>query len=124
MSMISAEIVARKKLGKDPEWKIFKWERVSMDTYDVIVEGGTPRLLTRGKNKGKKTWRDCTDIAKCFVTESESDAALREYENETGNCSMCFGEKEVFKRWSKSDGLEMRPCNKCGGTGKRQEPQP
>jgi hypothetical protein len=45
-----AERIAWRKAGRIPGWEVFKWERVSMETFDLIMDGGIPRPIKKGKN--------------------------------------------------------------------------
>lgn len=115
--MKATEMAARKKLGLLDTWQAFKWELIGA-AGDCLVEGGTPRLLTRGKRKGLPTWSDSTDINKCVVTEAEKAAVLVEYETETGNCSSCWGAGQEWRGWSAAEGTKRATCRKCSGSGK------
>jgi hypothetical protein len=113
-NMNHMEPVARRKAGGNEAWEVCAWERVGKD--GVIVEGGIPRVLKSGPRKGKKTWRDMP-TQKVVVTVAEIDAEHARYEADTGTCGDCFGKGRVFARWSQANGVEMKECGRCKGTG-------
>src|SRR5690349_4628420 len=52
------EQIARERLGM-PTFEICIWERVGPTSgpyVGCLVSGGEPRILTRGKRKGQKSW--------------------------------------------------------------------
>lgn len=116
------DVVARKKLGQPQEWRWCKFEAIG-DTDDCLVEGGVPRLLQKGKNKGRPTWRDSV-LSKCVVTRSEMDQAKADYETETGKCNECAGSGQRYVGWSRDTGKRFRPCVRCNATGKAPGVQP
>jgi len=105
--------VAKRKVGGTEGWEICAWERIG-DGRDFVVEGGVPRLLKQGPRKGRKTWDGPRQ--KTVVT---IDAEHARYEEETGNCGDCGGTREAFQSWSAKDGVKMKVCSRCAGTGKR-----
>jgi len=107
--------VARRKVNGPDGWEICVWKRIG-DGRDFVVEGGVPRILTRGPRKGRKRWDG--PRLKTVVTGAEIDAEHARYEAETGNCGDCGGKGEVFASWSVTDGTMMRPCQRCNATGK------
>lgn len=107
--------VARRKVGGPEGWEICIWERIG-EGRDMVVSGGVPRLLTRGRRKGQMTWDN--PLQKAVVTAAEIAAEHSRYEAETGNCGDCYGTAEVFARWSAINGTETKPCQRCGSTGK------
>lgn len=102
--------VARRKLGVSAEWEVFAFERID-GTDATKLRLGVPRVLTKGKNKGRKRWDGEEKVA--IVTEGEEAAEFARYEQETGNCGRCLGTKEVFKSWNHITGTEMKPCPRC-----------
>lgn len=112
--------VARRKVNGPVGWEIFRWERIGSG-MDFVVEGGVPRLLTRGPRKGQKTWDG--DRSKTVVAETEIAAELERYETKTGNCGDCGGTGAVFAGWSEKEGTRTRPCRRCGATGKSPNTQ-
>lgn len=115
MSMNHLESVARRKVCGPEGWAVCSWECIG---NDFVVEGGVPRLLQAGPNKGQKTWRD-RPRQQAVVTRAELDAEHARYEAETGKCGDCFGKGEVFASWSATDGTKYRTCKRCGGNGER-----
>ncbi len=108
------ETVARRKAGGSDAWEFCAWE--SVGEGGMIVEGGIPRLLKAGPRKGKKTWRDMP-TQKVVVTAAEIDVEHARYEAETGKCGDCFGNGQKFARWSQANGVELKECGPCKGTG-------
>jgi hypothetical protein len=53
-----------------------------------------------------------------FILRSELNNEISNYEDETGNCSACLGEKNIIIGWNICTGAKMGICNKCNGTGK------
>ena len=113
------EMAARRKLvasGKDlpSSWSTYRWEH--LQTGLVRVDGSASRILTKGKNKGQKTWDGPTLSA--YVTDAEAEAEKAIYARETGNCPECLGSGREFVRWSAANGTETKVCPHCDGTGK------
>lgn len=106
--------VARRKLGKGPDWRWCNIRSVGPD--GTLVEGGVPRPLKSGSRKGKLTWRD-NPLESCVVTCAEVQAARDAYEHETGYCWECQGTKLEFASWSATDGTKYKQCRRCAGTG-------
>jgi hypothetical protein len=107
------EDIVRRKLKVPPEWQWYKVERIDPDA--TLMEGGVPRLLTRGPRKGKPTWKGCK-LERCIVTDVEVAAEQKSYEATTGSCHRCLGTGEVLHGWSKYEGSKYRPCPRCKGT--------
>ena len=93
------------------------WEVIGSDA--VMVTMGYPRIKTKGKNKGKKTW---DGSFKEVVTKQEEFDEMRRYESETGLCAPCFGDGKVFGGWHYIDGIKHKQCPKCKGMGKANPP--
>jgi hypothetical protein len=113
------ENIARRKAKAPNEWRLCAWERIGDD--GMVVKGGVPRLLTRGKNKGLPTWKNSL-ITKVVVTDAEIQQEHANYESATGLCGDCFGTGEVFAKWSIGEGVTMRTCPRCGGDKKAPAP--
>lgn len=107
--------VARRKLSAPPEWL---WCRLEAIGHDTLVEGGIPRPVTRGKNKGSKSWRG-VERSRCVVTKAELDAEHADYEQTTGRCWMCLGESKTIRSAS-ARGNTYSECSRCKGTGAKQ----
>jgi hypothetical protein len=114
MSESHINTLAMRKAGTEG-WEPFRYEVIGKDGF--LITGGIPRILTRGPNKGKKTW-DRKAATKIVITDSELDAEKVRYVAETGNCPKCYGKGEVSAGWHVETGTKYRPCDECGGTGK------
>jgi len=105
--------IAIEKSGIDG-WVPFRYELIGKS--DTIMTGGVPRVLTRGPNKGQRKWDG--PHSQVAVTQVEIDAAMANYERETGNCAECEGSCKTVAGWSATDGTRFRECTKCDATGK------
>ena len=105
----------RSKLSVEKDFEFYLFERVG-DGNDMILTGSVPRLISKGKRKGEKTWDKKNDKT-VVVTEEEAGQQFLEYEKKTGKCGRCFGKGEVFKSWNHKKGTAYMPCRKCNGTG-------
>lgn len=108
---------ARQKLKAPENWRAFSFEVVG---DDYLVIGDVPTAFySRGPRKGRpKSWRG--PGTKVILSKADVDAEISRYIETTGNCPNCFGSKEQFQSWSKSDGLKTRPCETCNATGKHE----
>ncbi len=105
--------VAAAKSGV-PGWRWFKSRVVGDDAF--ILEGGIPRIIKAGKNKGASTWKG-QPTSEVVVTRAEVEAAKAAYEKTTGKCRECAGSKRVSYAWSKDKGRTYSTCRRCNGTG-------
>ena len=105
-----------KRKAKNNELDAYSWEVIGSDA--ILVTMGIPRILQKGKNKGKKTWDGKFQEV---VTKAEMLEERNRYEKETGLCGECLGETKVFLGWNHIDGLSYKGCGRCFGTGKREE---
>jgi hypothetical protein len=108
--------VAKNKMNI-PGWEPYAWERIGND--GLLVTGGIPRLIKRGKRKGEKMWEGKGD--KVVVVQSEVDKEKDRYERETGKCCNCMGDVEVFAGWSMDTGRRVKVCGYCNGSGVSQD---
>lgn len=106
-------IVARKKLGFGDDWR---WCKLQWIGFDAVIEGGVPRLLTRGPRKGQPTWRD-SEMEKAVVSDSEIRQARLDYESHTGKCCECAGSGKRLLGWSREEGKAFTQCLRCNATG-------
>jgi hypothetical protein len=67
--------IARKKLDKPLEWEWF-YARHLDDNSGLLLKGGIPRIITRGKRKGQKTWGGKGD--ETFISYAEIAAVKAE----------------------------------------------
>jgi len=108
-------------LNKLPEnFQFYKFECFPKDANRVIyVEftGGLCRKLKSGKRKGQWGYRGATDVRKFAVTIEDGEKMELQYESIFGKCHPCGGKGEVMASWSIADGMVMRMCRRCGGTG-------
>jgi hypothetical protein len=112
--------IARSKLG-NPNLEIGIWERFgSMEKYEgCFVTVGEPRILTRGKRKGERSWSHLkkSEMERIRITVEQEQAAELEYEATTGNCHNCGGGGEQWDGWSAAEGSRYITCRRCKGTG-------
>lgn len=106
--------VAREKLGAPEEWRWVRLEAVGRD--DTLVEGGVPRTLKSGPNKGKATWRDVR-LERAVVTRAELVKAQTAFERETGKCHRCQGEGKQVAAAHSDGSVDLIDCARCNGTG-------
>lgn len=110
---------AWRKAGSIPGWEPFHYEVVDIRSKhrDLIIQGGVPRFIARGKNKGAKTWRGC-EIMRVVISGAEIIAEEKAFAEHTGNCPRCMGDGQVLQSWSRETGTVKKPCSSCCGTGK------
>ncbi len=106
------EAVAIRK-SKVEGWRAYAWKRAG---DDLIITGGVPTIISRGKNKGRYKWDGKGESV--VVTRDERDAEYSRYVKDTGNCGDCYGEGRQLSGWSKDDGARYRECKLCNGTGR------
>lgn len=112
-------VVARKKLGVGADWRWCRSEVIGEPgryDADFLIEGGVPRTLKSGPNKGKRSWRNIR-LLKCVVTRRDLVEAQARYEESTGLCHVCQGSKQTIAGSSRTEGTTYRVCSRCGGTG-------
>jgi hypothetical protein len=115
--MSHLDTIAKRKVSGPEGWVVCGWKLIG-DGNDLVVEGGVPRLLKAGPNKGSNTWRDVS-VQKAVVTGEELKAEHARYEADTGKCGDCYGKGEGFASWHHVEGTKYGKCKRCGGTGKR-----
>lgn len=111
-------VVARKKLGVGIDWIWCKSEVIGepgVGGADFLIEGGVPRTLKSGPNKGKPSWRG-VPLLRCVVTKRELVEAQSNYEASTGRCHVCQGAGKQPWGWSATDGRRYRDCKRCAAT--------
>lgn len=117
MFLRHAEVIARRKLGSQPEgFEFVSYEHVGTDAVKLC--GAVPTI----RKNGKKKWPPERLCQVAIVTQSEIDAERVRYEAETGQCAGCMGECIEFMRWSSTEGIFWRPCTDCCGTGEAKKP--
>ncbi len=109
-------LAARRKLGQGEDWHWCKARRIG-DTDDLLIEGGIPRLYTKGKHKGGRNWKG-VPLTECVVTRADQDEEARLYEQVTGNCRGCGGGGQEWAGWHYEKGNSYRICTRCKGAGK------
>lgn len=105
--------IARRKLSKPPEWEICRAEWIG---DNILCEGGVPRIISRGPNKGKKRW-DKNNLDRVIVSEAEIELEKEQYESETGKCWRCIGKTVIIASSSITTGQTYRECPRCRATG-------
>ena len=112
--MSHIERIAKRKLSAPDGWEVCGWERVGAD--GLIVQGGVPRLLKSGKNKGRRTFRDSA-ISRVVLTDAEIKEEKARFSQETGKCAECEGSGQEWAGWSAAEGNRYRTCRACDGSG-------
>lgn len=110
------EEVAKRKVG-DPKWEWYRSEVIG--EHDFLLEGGEPRLISKGPRKGQRSWKHLspTQIKKVVVTEAEIKQAEADYERDTGKCHACGGTGQEWWGWDRATGDKVKPCRRCEATG-------
>lgn len=108
------ERIAWRKAGRIPGWKAFYFEAIG---DDELIKGGVPAVVTRGPNKGRRTWRNVA-VTSVVISRSEMVEEERRYVAQTGKCASCLGKGEMVFSWTKDKGFQMRQCPQCTGTGR------
>jgi hypothetical protein len=106
--------VGLRKLGNPHGFAFFAYETTADGSF--LLSGGVYKVLQRGPNKGRKSWRGCA-VSKVVVTKDEVRAEERRFAADTGKCHRCMGDGRVMKRWSVANGVEHKECDRCAGSG-------
>ncbi len=106
-------ILGRQKLKLDEPWSCSGWKRIKPDGF--LLSFGQERIITKGKRKGKTTWKG--EQQQAFVTHAEIKKAEEEWEQETGKCHVCGGDGQETNGWTVNTGSLYCTCTRCGGTG-------
>lgn len=109
--------VGHKKLGNPEGYSFFRFERIGPDANKLTA--GREGVHEKGRRKGQACW--LKPYLEVIVTDAEKEAAERAYESETGRCHGCRGDGEEIAGWSQENGLRMRLCHRCHGSGKAPE---
>lgn len=114
------DIIIKRKLKLDDQWKITSWQRVDPDGFLVAI--GKYRKIMRGKRKGQDTWTDTkgsplSERKQSFITLSEIEQEEKNWEKATGKCSQCGGDGQQLVGFSVVDGSIYDTCRKCNGSG-------
>lgn len=114
------DIIAKRKLGLDEQWKIASWRRVDPDA--LLVSIGKFRKIERGEKKGHDTWVDVkgkplSERKEMVMTVLEIKEEESRWERETGKCSQCGGSGEAWVGYSISTGNRYDTCRRCSGNG-------
>lgn len=107
------DVAAREKLKVPPDWEVGMWR--CLDDGSVLCE---LRQTWRGK-RGKKNWGK--EKRTCVVTQGDVTAEQIRYENRTGNCHVCQGTGDEWRRWSADKGNEFKTCTRCIGSGRKPQ---
>ena len=65
--------IARRKLGQSDDFRCYKFTRVG---DAMVVVGGVPRILSRGRMKGHLIWDKSPVKLECVVTDEEFRAEI------------------------------------------------
>lgn len=105
--------------------KPYEWEWCKLDSHNkppgyFEIRGGVPvGKITRGKNKGRNKWPKNLDVI--WLKFTDIDETRKLWEQETGNCSKCYGEGKTIESSSVVTGKTYKPCVACEGSGKARE---
>lgn len=119
--------IAEARLRRDhtlPDGFVFyryEWLKSGNEYKLMRLDGGVCPPLKSGPRKGKPNYKAATNEQSFFLTVEELAQIDADYERETGNCCQCEGGGQVAWRASVANGTEYKPCQKCGGSGKRKE---
>jgi hypothetical protein len=116
-SIHDAMEVAAKKVGIEG-WRGYEWENVA---GGQIVRGCVPDgLYTKGHRKGQFRFNKpiIGSDKIVLITSDDLHNFAVQYEKETYQCWDCKGSGHEFVGWSKDEGLKVRDCVRCNGTGK------
>lgn len=108
---------AEKKSGI-PGWK---WHTMSVrGDLGMAVSGSVPVGTYRsGPRKGQTKWdKKSLTEATILVTYAEMEVVANAYEATTGGCWPCSSTGMVFHSWSDAEGVKMKLCKRCGGSGR------
>ena len=116
------EIHAREIVKMSDDWKLFSYRAEGEKENAIyVLVGSVPRIISRGKNKGKKDWKANPETQKTvYIRPTEHEAWKVEWSIKTGNCSHCGGDGLKVISVSVKDGTKTKPCEFCGGTGRVQ----
>lgn len=114
-------ILARKKLSLDESWQLDYFKFIESDSY--LLGMRKTRLLTRGKRKGERVWKDAkgrylSEERQTVVTKREIERAEESFEKKTGCCHRCGGDGQDLVGVSVERGRYYGTCKRCSGTGK------
>ena len=112
------EIYAR-RLCDMPAGHVARLEDLKHEGFDGFrLELVTAPAVKSGPRNGKPNWRspEAVRVAR-MVPWADMDRFADEWSDETGKCSKCVGDGQVFQSWHHIDGTTFRPCPKCDGTG-------
>lgn len=109
---------AREKAAMPPEWQVFRMRCLPPGADAEIIE--VTGAIAPKKRSGYLNWkkRDKSTERTVYLTLTDHEQWVRDWECETGLCGECRGSKQEWAGWSKTDGHRYRPCGRCGATGK------
>ena len=116
---------ARELVQAHPEWDGYDFEAIGHSDDGsgaklIRITGAVAPKKMRGKNKGERNWklRDRATERTAYFTPDEHAAWVKAWQERTGLCHVCAGEGEMLENWSAANGVTMKPCSTCAGTGK------
>jgi hypothetical protein len=111
--------IARQRIN-DPTWQPCIWQAIGERDNGgaVIISGGEPTIIQRGKRKGQSSWKHIPreKLKQVVVTCAEVRMAEENYESTTGNCCECGGGGQQVASIG-GGGTTYRECHRCRGTG-------
>lgn len=107
------DVVAKRKAGNIEGWEPWFYQAVE---GGLIIKGGVPTLVTRGKTKGRRRW-NTKESQTVVVSDDDLTQEKARYEDETGKCAECYGEGKTIASASADGSRTYRNCKKCNATG-------
>lgn len=101
------EIVANQKAGKSD----MKVVSITSEVGGCIVEIMSTTTFQKGKRKGERKY--LKPGIKVLVGPQDLLAAKEKWQQETGRCHTCFGNKLIMVGWRKGEGRYYRECKYC-----------
>ena len=114
---------ARELVDMPAEWDSYEWEALGIEsmgeTQTYLIRGAVAPVKKRGPEKGHKNWQkmDIDTKRDVYITPSNHDSWLLQWEQRTGKCSKCVGRGIIAVGWSKETGTRTTQCKKCSGSG-------
>lgn len=108
-------------------FRFFRWEcfpkTSAVTIYYQLTGAVAVHLYKSGPRKGRTNWklRDKSTEKEIVITVADQLEWDKQWQERTGLCLRCGGEKKTVWKWSAKDGTEYMTCAKCKGTGQAIE---